>query len=61
VITTAPGHRRHDLACVPVLDAAPTTVLIAWPQHSRSRAVAAFVRAATAVAARRQPQAAALG
>jgi DNA-binding transcriptional LysR family regulator len=54
-------HLRHDLVCVPVLDAPPITVLIAWPQHSRSQAVAAFVRAATAVAAQRQPQAAALG
>jgi DNA-binding transcriptional LysR family regulator len=42
---------RRDLVCVPVLDAAPTTVLIAWPEHSRSTALAAFVRAATTLAA----------
>ena len=40
-----------DLVGVPVLDAPPTTVAVAWPRHSRSRPVAAFVRAATAVAA----------
>jgi DNA-binding transcriptional LysR family regulator len=54
-------HLRHDLLCVPVLDAQPTTTLIAWPQHSRSQAVAAFVRTATSVVAHHRPQAAALG
>jgi DNA-binding transcriptional LysR family regulator len=39
------------LVGVPVLDAPPTTVVVAWPRHSRSRPVAAFVRAATAVSA----------
>ena len=43
---------RSDLVCVPVLDAEPSTVLLGWPERSRSRALAAFVRAATAVAAR---------
>ncbi|MEU9455270.1 LysR family transcriptional regulator [Streptomyces sp. NPDC048277] len=38
---------RDDLAAVPVLDAPPVTTVIAWPPHSRSRAVAALVRAAT--------------
>jgi len=38
---------RHDLAAVPVLDAAPVTTVIAWPAHSRSRAVAGLVRTAT--------------
>jgi DNA-binding transcriptional LysR family regulator len=42
------------LVAVPVLDAAPTTVVLAWPERSRSRSVAAFVRAAT-----RQPASAA--
>jgi DNA-binding transcriptional LysR family regulator len=42
---------RRDLACVPVVDAAPTPVLLAWPQGSRSRDVATFVRAAATVAA----------
>jgi DNA-binding transcriptional LysR family regulator len=36
------------LVAVPVLDAHPTTVVLAWPERCRSRAVAAFVRAATA-------------
>jgi DNA-binding transcriptional LysR family regulator len=47
------GNLRGDLVCVPVLDAPPTTVLIAWPERSRSRALAAFVRVATEVACRR--------
>ncbi|GAO11972.1 putative LysR family transcriptional regulator [Streptomyces lydicamycinicus] len=38
---------REDLAAVPVLDAPPVTTVIAWPPHSRSRAVAGLVRAAT--------------
>ncbi|MFK0282467.1 LysR family transcriptional regulator [Streptomyces sp. NPDC090499] len=38
---------REDLATVPVVDAPPVTTVIAWPPHSRSRAVAGLVRAAT--------------
>ncbi|MEU9119956.1 LysR family transcriptional regulator [Streptomyces sp. NPDC048506] len=38
---------RDDLAAVPVLDAPTVTTLIAWPPHSRSRAVAGLVQAAT--------------
>jgi DNA-binding transcriptional LysR family regulator len=38
---------RGDLAAVPVLDAPTVTTVIAWPPHSRSRAVAGLVRAAT--------------
>lgn len=45
---------RGDLVALPVLDAEPSTVLLAWPAGSRSRAVAAVVRAATAVAASAQ-------
>ncbi|ETK35344.1 LysR family transcriptional regulator [Microbispora sp. ATCC PTA-5024] len=41
------AHLRRDLAAVPVLDAPPVTTVIAWPPHSRSRAVAGLVRAAT--------------
>ncbi|MFD0477680.1 LysR substrate-binding domain-containing protein [Nonomuraea thailandensis] len=44
---------RRDLACVPVLDGAPTTVVLAWPEGARSRALAEFVRTAAEVAARR--------
>ncbi|WP_405020923.1 LysR family transcriptional regulator [Kitasatospora sp. NBC_00070] len=36
-----------DLAAVPVLDAPRVTTVIAWPPHSRSRAVADLVRTAT--------------
>jgi len=35
-----------DLATVPVLDAPTVTTVLAWPPHSRSGAVAGFVRAA---------------
>ncbi|HWU12079.1 MAG TPA: LysR family transcriptional regulator [Streptomyces sp.] len=38
---------RSDLTSVPVLDAPPVTTVIAWPSHSRSRAVAGLVRTAT--------------
>ncbi|WP_043264114.1 LysR family transcriptional regulator [Streptomyces sp. CT34] len=38
---------RDDLAAVPVLDAPTVTTVIAWPPHSRSRAVAGLVRVAT--------------
>jgi DNA-binding transcriptional LysR family regulator len=44
---SARAHLRDDLAAVPVLDAPPVTTVIAWPAHSRSRAVAGLVRAAT--------------
>ncbi|MCX4638352.1 LysR family transcriptional regulator [Streptomyces platensis] len=37
---------REDLAAVPVVDAPMVTTVIAWPPHSRSRAVAGLVRAA---------------
>lgn len=40
-------HLRSDLATVPVLDAPAVTTVIAWPSHSRSRALAALVRTAT--------------
>ncbi|TCO53101.1 LysR family transcriptional regulator [Actinocrispum wychmicini] len=41
------AHLRDDLVTVPVLDGPVTTTVVAWPERSRSRAVAAFVRAAT--------------
>ncbi|TWE20280.1 LysR family transcriptional regulator [Kitasatospora atroaurantiaca] len=37
---------RDDLAAVPVLDAPTVTTVIAWPPHSRSRAVAGLVQTA---------------
>jgi LysR family transcriptional regulator, benzoate and cis,cis-muconate-responsive activator of ben and cat genes len=39
-------HLRRDLAAVPVLDAPTVTTVIAWPPHSRSRALAGLVQAA---------------
>ncbi len=40
-------HLRWGLAAVPALDAPSVTTVIAWPPHSRSRAVADLVRVAT--------------
>ncbi|WP_055588865.1 LysR family transcriptional regulator, partial [Streptacidiphilus griseoplanus] len=34
-----------DVVCVPLLDAPPTTVVVAWPERTTSRAVAALIRA----------------
>ncbi|MFI0741187.1 LysR family transcriptional regulator [Streptomyces sp. NPDC021100] len=45
-------HLRDGLTTVPVPDAPPVTTVIAWPPHSRSRAVAGLVRVATRLAAR---------
>ncbi|PRY16685.1 LysR family transcriptional regulator [Kineococcus rhizosphaerae] len=39
---------REGIALVPLVDAVRVTTAIAWPAHSRSRAVAALVRTATA-------------
>ncbi|MEU1263002.1 LysR family transcriptional regulator [Streptomyces cellulosae] len=41
---------RDDLVAVPVEGAEPTTLVLAWPEHATSPALAAFVRAAAAVA-----------
>ncbi|WP_406327823.1 hypothetical protein [Streptomyces sp. NBC_00203] len=49
-------YPRPEIAYWPVRDLEPATVAVAWPQGSRSTAVAAFVRAATKVAAAAQPQ-----
>jgi DNA-binding transcriptional LysR family regulator len=37
---------RADLAAMPVPDAPPVTTVLAWPPHSRSRALALLVRTA---------------
>ncbi|WP_433461308.1 LysR family transcriptional regulator [Spirillospora sp. CA-128828] len=42
---------REDLTAVPVRDAEPTTLVLAWPEASRSRPLAAFVRSTAAAAA----------
>jgi DNA-binding transcriptional LysR family regulator len=41
------AHLSYDLVAIPVLDAPTVTTVIAWPPHSRSRALAALVRTAT--------------
>jgi DNA-binding transcriptional LysR family regulator len=43
-------HLRRDVVAVPVVDGATITLLLAWPEDSRSRALAAFVRTAVEVA-----------
>ncbi len=43
-------HLRRDLVAVPVLDGTLITLLLAWPEESRSRPLAAFIRTATEVA-----------
>lgn len=54
-ISLARRHPRPDIAYRPVSDLAPMTLCLAWPQDSRSPAVAAFVRVAIAVAAATRP------
>jgi DNA-binding transcriptional LysR family regulator len=44
-------YPRPEIAYRPVEDLEPATLSVAWPQQSRSAAVAAFVRAAAEVAA----------
>jgi DNA-binding transcriptional LysR family regulator len=44
-------YPRSDLVYVPVRDVTPSNVLVVWPSHSTSRAVAAFVQAALDAAA----------
>ncbi|BCY05219.1 LysR family transcriptional regulator [Actinoplanes sp. L3-i22] len=48
-------HQRPTIAYRPVRDLAPSTLMVAWPQDSRSPAVAAFVRVCSAVAASAHP------
>lgn len=50
-VSAAGRHRSADLAFVPVRDLSPSQVMLAWPDSSRSRAVAAFVRTAVDMAA----------
>lgn len=49
--STASQYRRTDLVFVPVSDLSTSQVVAAWPDTSRSSAVAAFVRAAIDTAA----------
>ncbi|MET7401930.1 LysR family transcriptional regulator [Dactylosporangium sp. NPDC005572] len=48
--SVARRHPRSGVAYRPVEELGPSTLCIAWPRDSRDQAVAAFVRAATAVA-----------
>nr|CTQ98124.1 putative lysR-type transcriptional regulator [Kibdelosporangium sp. MJ126-NF4] len=50
-VSVARRHPRPGIAYREVSGLAPFTFMVAWPRDSRSPAVAAFVRAATAVAA----------
>jgi DNA-binding transcriptional LysR family regulator len=43
-------YRRRDVVYVPVSDISPSHVAVAWPEASRSKATAAFVRAAVEAA-----------
>jgi DNA-binding transcriptional LysR family regulator len=49
VPASAIGVVPRALVCVPVRDADPTTLVLAWPRETRSRAVAAFVATAAEV------------
>jgi hypothetical protein len=50
-LSTTRQHQRPDIAYRPVTGLSPSAVMVAWPETSRSTAVAAFVRAAHDVAA----------
>lgn len=46
---------RPDLVAIPVPDAEPNTVVLAWAERSRCRAVAAFVRASQSTSSSARP------
>ncbi|MFC0540782.1 LysR family transcriptional regulator [Kutzneria chonburiensis] len=48
--SVARRHSRPGIVYRPVVDLTPLTLTVAWPRDARSPAVAAFVRAAVAVA-----------
>jgi DNA-binding transcriptional LysR family regulator len=50
-VSIAAEHRTVGLVYIPVTDLMPSEVIVAWPQTSRSRSVAAFVTAAAEAAA----------
>lgn len=51
--SVAARYTRDELAYRPVVGLTPLTLVVAWPERSRSLATAAFVRAASTVAKRR--------
>jgi DNA-binding transcriptional LysR family regulator len=58
-VSAAAQFRSAGLAVVPVSDLSPSQVMVAWPDTSRSAAVAAFVRMAVEAAQAETAQAAA--
>ena len=58
-VSIARQYGGTDLVFVPVSDLSPSEVVVAWPDTSRSRAVAGFVQVAVEAAADRPEQAAA--
>ncbi|WP_405681017.1 LysR substrate-binding domain-containing protein [Streptomyces sp. NBC_00868] len=54
--STTERHQRPDIAYRPVTGLSPSAVMVAWPETSRSAAVAAFVQAAHDVAAHHPDQ-----
>jgi DNA-binding transcriptional LysR family regulator len=50
-VSVARQHHSAELVFVPVTDLSPSEVVAAWPDTSRSRAVAGFIRAAAGAAA----------
>lgn len=54
-VSVAHRYNCAELAFVPVSDLSPSEVVAAWPDTSRSRAVATFVSAAVEIAAARTP------
>ncbi len=58
VVPESVRSRIHNgLVCRPVPDAGTATIVVAWPQQSKSRQVADFIRAASTAAARRRDSA----
>ncbi|KAA9159597.1 LysR family transcriptional regulator [Amycolatopsis acidicola] len=53
-VSVARRHSRPGVVFREVRDVEPSALVVAWPRISRSQAVAAFVRVATAVAAEAQ-------
>ncbi|TDU90405.1 LysR family transcriptional regulator [Kribbella voronezhensis] len=50
-LSTTERYQRPDIAYRPVTGLSPSAVMVAWPETSRSAAVAAFIQAAHNVAA----------
>lgn len=46
---SAADHLRRGLIAVPVIDALPSTVVLAWPQATESPALTSFVQVATTI------------